>query len=63
MSGIADLYMTIDKVRAANEMLLEALYIALPFVEDAELDEGYKKGAVTRSVKFIKEAIKQAEEA
>lgn len=50
-------------VRAVNahEELLEALYQALPYVEDQLQDQGYKPGAVERKIKFIKEAIAKAE--
>jgi len=41
--------------------LLEALYIALPFVEDHEASDIYKTGAVARALRIIRAAIKQAE--
>jgi hypothetical protein len=41
--------------------MLEALYIALPFVEDHEQSDIYKNGAVSRALRIIRAAIKQAE--
>ena len=41
--------------------LLEALYLALPFVEDHEQSDIYKTGAVSRALTIIRAAIKQAE--
>jgi hypothetical protein len=41
--------------------LLEALLIALPFVEDHEQSDIYKTGAVSRALRIIRAAIKQAE--
>lgn len=41
--------------------MLEALYIALPFVEDHEHSDIYKTGAVTKALNIIRAAIKQAE--
>ena len=41
--------------------MLEALYIALPFVEDHEQSDIYKTGAVTKALAVIRAAIKQAE--
>lgn len=41
--------------------LLEALYIALPFVEDHEGSEVYKPGVVKDAVKKIRAAIASAE--
>lgn len=44
-----------------TKLLLEALYKALPFVEDA-LDRGeYKGTSVKRCVEFIQQAIARAE--
>lgn len=50
-------------VKAVNnhERLLEALTLALPYVEMAIEDQVYKAGAVDRMVKKIKDAIKLAE--
>lgn len=42
--------------------LLESLYAALPFVEDAEFNEGYKPKRVADIVKSIKAAIAKASE-
>jgi hypothetical protein len=43
------------------ESLLDAAYTALPYVEDALLDDGYKYSSVERAVNLIKAAIKKAE--
>jgi hypothetical protein len=45
---------------AASPDLLDALLIALPFVEDLETDEGYKAGAVKKAVDTIRAAILKA---
>lgn len=45
---------------AAAPDLLDALYLALPFVEDHEGDQGYKAGVVAKAVAKIKGAIAQA---
>lgn len=44
---------------AAPDML-EALLVALPFVEDLEHDECYKAGAVLKAVRQIRAAIDKA---
>ncbi len=41
--------------------LLDALVIALPYVEQAEMDPSYKRGAVARVVKKMRDAIAKAE--
>ena len=41
--------------------MLDALYLALPFVEDHEQSDIYKTGAVSRALVVIRAAIKQAE--
>lgn len=41
--------------------MLQALYTALPYVEDAALDDGYKKHRVELAIKKIKDAIAKAE--
>jgi hypothetical protein len=41
--------------------MLDALYLALPFVEDHEQSDIYKTGAVTKALTTIRAAIKQAE--
>lgn len=46
---------------AAAPELLEALYIALPFVEDALDSEVFKQGIVKRHVATIRAAIAKAE--
>jgi len=43
------------------EDVLEALYLALPFVEDHEHSDIYKTGAVAKALTTIRAAIKQAE--
>jgi hypothetical protein len=48
------------KLIAAAPDLLEALLTALPYVEDNEESNVYKRGAVARAVAQIKTAIKQA---
>ena len=45
---------------AAAPDLLEALCTALPFVEDHEDSDIYKRGAVARAVAQIRAAIEQA---
>jgi hypothetical protein len=45
---------------AAAPDLLEALCTALPFVEDHEGSDIYKRGAVTRAVAQIRAAIEKA---
>lgn len=45
---------------AAAPDLVEALLIALPFVEDALLDDGYKKSRVQKSVTTIRKALSSA---
>lgn len=47
-------------IACAPEML-EALYRALPYVETALEDQGYKPGAVSRMVKFMTDTIAKAE--
>lgn len=41
--------------------MLEALYLALPFIEDHEGSDIYKTGAVTKAANVVRAAIKQAE--
>jgi hypothetical protein len=48
---------------AAAPDLLDALYLALPFVEDHEGSEIYKPGAVAEAIRKIRAAIDKAEEA
>lgn len=47
---------------AAAPDLLDALYVALPFVEDCEADPVYRAGAVAKALKQIRAAIDKAEE-
>lgn len=46
---------------AAAPELLDALILALPYVETAEADEGYKPGAVAKVSAAIRAAIAKAE--
>lgn len=50
-------------VRAVNahDALAEALTLALPYVESALEDQGYKPGVVDRMTKTIRAALKLAE--
>lgn len=48
------------KLIAAAPELLEALITALPYLETAELDEAYKKGAVKKVTEHVRNAIKKA---
>jgi hypothetical protein len=52
---------TDGRLLAVAPDLLEALITALPYVEHAEFDEGYKPGAVKKVVDKIKAAIAKAE--
>lgn len=45
---------------AAAPDLLAALITALPYIETAEMDEGYKKGAVAKVTREVLAAIKKA---
>ena len=42
--------------------LLEALYLALPYVEDHEVSDIYKSGAVAEALKTIRAALTKATE-
>jgi len=42
--------------------LLNALYLALPFLEDCAMDDCYKPGYVNESINIIKAAIAKAEQ-
>lgn len=60
--------MTLDDLEAQHKAdtirdLLEALCEALPYVEDHEGSDIYKTGAVSRTLRTIRAAIKQAEAA
>lgn len=50
-----------DSATSNNNKLLDALYLALPFVEDAEADTAYKRGFVKRAIATIRAAIADAE--
>lgn len=45
----------------AAQALLDALYMALPFVEDHEGSKDYKPGAVAQAIRKIHQAIEEAE--
>lgn len=49
------------RLGAAAPDLLEAVYAALPFVEDALNDPAYKAGAVKKHVDLMRRAIAKAE--
>jgi hypothetical protein len=49
-----------DRLTSAAPNLLEALLVALPFVEDHEDCKAYKAGAVAKAVKQIRAAIDKA---
>ncbi len=49
------------KQTSTIEKMLDALYIALPFLEDHEGSEIYKPGTVSKAVATIRAAIKQGE--
>ena len=48
---------TINELRRQHGVLMDALHLALPFVEDCESDPCYKSGAVAKAVASIKAAI------
>lgn len=48
-------------LRSISEEMLAALLLALPYVETAEADEGYKPGAVAKVSAAIRAAIAKAE--
>lgn len=50
----------INELRRQHGVLLDALHLALPFVEDCEHDPCYKAGAVAKAVASIKAAIAEA---
>lgn len=49
------------KLGAAAPDLLDAVYAALPFVEDALNDPAYKAGSVKKHVDILRNAIAKAE--
>ena len=57
---------TLDDLEAQHRAdtirdILEALCVALPYVEDHEQSDIYKTGAVSKALRIIRAAIKQAE--
>ena len=50
------------KLIAAAPELLEVLILTLPYIEMAEFDESYKKGAVKKILNQIEAVIKKATE-
>jgi hypothetical protein len=59
-ANVLELHPKFKKVEQQRDELLEALHVALPFVEDAEDDECYKPGAVSKALKTIRAAISKA---
>lgn len=51
-----------QKVKSAAEDLLDALLIALPYVEDALDNGGYKEALTKRAINKIRAAIHKATE-
>ena len=51
---------TINELRRQHGVLLDALHLALPFVEDCERGPCYKAGAVAKAVASIKASIEEA---
>lgn len=49
------------RLMAAAPDLLDALYLALPFIEDCAMDDCYKPGYVNKTLAAIKAAITKAE--
>ena len=47
----------IDNIEKQRDALLDAAYTAIPFVEDHEGSEEYKRGVVLKAVKKIRSAI------
>jgi hypothetical protein len=47
---------------AKDDIILDALYAALPFAEDALEDPTFKSGYVQKQLNLIKAAIEAAEE-
>ena len=61
LNGKEKEFFTIKKETKDAPDLLEALYLALPFVEDHEDSEIYKPGVVRDAVRRIRSAIEAAE--
>ena len=61
LNGKEKEFFTIKKETKDASDLLEALYLALPFVEDHEDSEIYKPGVVRDAVRRIRFAIEAAE--
>lgn len=51
----------IERLRESNAKLVDALIVALPYVEDAEVDPGYKRDSVRKALAVVKAAITNAE--
>jgi hypothetical protein len=59
--GLGDAAEANKALIAAAPDLLDALYRALPFIEDCILDDCYKPGYVGKTLDVIKTAIQKAE--
>lgn len=57
----AQLIMHAQDLTKQRDESLAALYLALPFVEDCELDKGYKDGVAKKATATIRAAIASAE--
>lgn len=51
--------MTNDELLARIAALEDALYLALPFVEDHEDSDTYKPGAVKKAIRVIRAALRE----
>jgi len=60
-SGVCRADADLRKMAAASDMY-EALYTALPYVEDALLDDGYKPEAVRAAINKVRAALSQGEQ-
>lgn len=48
------------KFNKVEEQLVDALLVALPYVQDAQGDKGYKDGAAKKAEAIIMDALKLA---